>query len=189
LSYFLLFLFSLVRKRSILLLTIKRSLLLTKNKGEGKLKSNQLWDKIFLFILDLLLSNACIILSCHAAFKFITNTHDVLEVPKKSYDACSSASPIGTSITTGGANVTLDAAGDHYYICTFGKHCEFGQKLAITVLGSPGTTTPTTTSPALSPKADGPTTPASQPPPKSSSSVVFASFFVSLLSIAMAFLL
>uniref|UniRef100_A0A2N9F4C6 Phytocyanin domain-containing protein n=1 Tax=Fagus sylvatica TaxID=28930 RepID=A0A2N9F4C6_FAGSY len=88
-----------------------------------------------------------------------------------------------------GANVTLDAAGDHYYICTFGKHCEFGQKLAITVLGSPGTTTPTTTSPALSPKADGPTTPASQPPPKSSSSVVFASFFVSLLSIAMAFLL
>uniref|UniRef100_A0A2N9IT38 Phytocyanin domain-containing protein n=1 Tax=Fagus sylvatica TaxID=28930 RepID=A0A2N9IT38_FAGSY len=124
-----------------------------------------------------------------ATFKFITNTHDVLEVPKKSYDACSSASPIGTSITTGGANVTLDAAGDHYYICTFGKHCEFGQKLAITVLGSPGTTTPTTTSPALSPKADGPTTPASQPPPKSSSSVVFASFFVSLLSIAMAFLL
>lgn len=122
-------------------------------------------------------------------FKFITNTHDVLEVPKKSYDACSSASPIGTSITTGGANVTLDAAGDHYYICTFGKHCEFGQKLAITVLGSPGTTTPTTTSPALSPKADGPTTPASPPPPKSSSSVVFASFFVSLLSIAMAFLL
>ncbi|GMY34044.1 cucumber peeling cupredoxin-like [Fagus crenata] len=122
-------------------------------------------------------------------FVFITNTHDVLEVPKKSYDACSSASPIGTSITTGGANVTLDAAGDHYYICTFGKHCQFGQKLAITVLGSPGTTTPTTPSPALSPKADGPTTPASPPPPKSSSSVVFASFFVSLLSIAMAFLL
>ncbi|XP_062155394.1 cucumber peeling cupredoxin-like [Alnus glutinosa] len=144
-------------------------------------------------------------------FNFATGEHDVLRVPKESFDSCSSANPIGDTITTGPVNITLSNAGNHYYICTVGQHCQFGQKLAITVSGSPTPTTPPspqttppttpspssgtpapctptpTSSPAASPKAGGPTgqTPT---PPDSSSSGVFASFFVSLLPIAAAFL-
>ncbi|XP_050286496.1 cucumber peeling cupredoxin-like [Quercus robur] len=142
-------------------------------------------------------------------FNFTTNEHDVLKVPKESYDACSNANPIGNTITTGPANVTLEAAGSHYYICTVGRHCLAGQKLAITVSSSPGATppstntpttpttpTPTSTTPAAcspsptpSPdKVEGPSTMASPPPPSSSSFGLFASFFVSLMSIAIAFL-
>ncbi|KAK9282189.1 hypothetical protein L1049_005101 [Liquidambar formosana] len=165
-------------------------------------------------------------------FNFSTNAHDVLEVPKASFDACTSANAIGTAFTNGPANITLTSAGEHYYICTFGQHCQNGQKLAITVSSSPGTippsgspapptttpsgspappttTTPATPSPtsgtpadctpapASAPKAGGPTgqttpatpsTPAAGPTsPGSSSSVVFASFFVTLLSVAMGF--
>ncbi|XP_070026673.1 blue copper protein-like [Nicotiana sylvestris] len=49
----------------------------------------------------------------------------------------------------GPANVTLDFAGDHYYICTFGRHCQNGQKLAITVpsTGTPGANPPTPSNP------------------------------------------
>ncbi|XP_075664746.1 umecyanin-like [Castanea sativa] len=142
-------------------------------------------------------------------FNFTTNEHDVLNVTKESYDACSTANPIGNAIKTGPANVTLEAAGSHYYICTVGRHCLAGQKLAITVSSSPGATppstntpttpttpTPTSTTPAdCSPsptsspdKVEGPSTMAAPPPTTSSSFGVFASFFVSLMSIAIAFL-
>ncbi|CAN0858480.1 Cucumber peeling cupredoxin, partial [Linum grandiflorum] len=72
------------------------------------------------------------------AFNFGTNEHDVLQVPKASFDACTSANAVGNVITTGPANVTLDAVGEHYYICTIGRHCAAGQKLAITVSSSTG---------------------------------------------------
>ncbi|XP_062008205.1 umecyanin-like [Rosa rugosa] len=85
-------------------------------------------------------------------FNFATNTHDVVEVPKASFDSCSSSNPIGSTITTGPANVTLTSAGDHYYICTFGRHCQSGQKLAITVSAS-------ATSPGASPSAPTPVSP------------------------------
>ncbi|KAK9923122.1 hypothetical protein M0R45_031555 [Rubus argutus] len=88
-------------------------------------------------------------------FNFTTSTHDVVEVPKASFDSCSSANPIGSTITTGPANITLTSTGDHYYICTFGTHCQSGQKLAIDVSAS-------ATSPGASPSAP---TPASPPPP------------------------
>ncbi|KAM5578752.1 hypothetical protein ABKV19_008861 [Rosa sericea] len=86
-------------------------------------------------------------------FNFATDTHDVVEVPKASLDSCSSANPIGSTITTGPANISLTAAGDHYYICTFGRHCQSGQKLAITVSAS-------ATSPGASPTASTPVSPA-----------------------------
>ncbi|XP_059459176.1 mavicyanin-like [Corylus avellana] len=143
-------------------------------------------------------------------FNFSTGEHNVVQVPKESFDSCTSANPIGNTITAGPANITLSDAGNHYYICTIGQHCQLGQKLAITVSGTPGgaptptsppsTQTPPTTpspksgtppadctptptsSPAPSPKDGGPT------PPDSSSSGVFATFLVSLLPIAAAFL-
>ncbi|KAE7997320.1 hypothetical protein FH972_001965 [Carpinus fangiana] len=137
-------------------------------------------------------------------FNFASWEHDDAQLPKESFDSCTSANPIGETITTGPANITLSDAGNHYYICTVGQHCQFGQKLAITIFGSlgaaptptspPSTQTPPTTpsptsgsTPAPSPKADGPTGQTTTPP-DSSSSGVFATFLVSLLPIAAAFL-
>ncbi|KAI3455316.1 hypothetical protein Pfo_011979 [Paulownia fortunei] len=128
-------------------------------------------------------------------FNFVTNQHDVLRVPQASYDACTQDNAIG----------------NHHYICTFGRHCEFGQKLAITVGSStPGganppvttppttPTTPTTPSPASpqpdacaptpssTPNAGGPTAamtpPAGPPPPDSASTSLAGSFLLILLS-------
>ncbi|GFY96958.1 hypothetical protein Acr_11g0012640 [Actinidia rufa] len=77
-------------------------------------------------------------------FKFATNAHDVVQVPKASFDTCSDDNKIGNPITTGPANVTLTSAGDHYYICSFGSHCQLGQKLAIIVSATPGAAAPPT---------------------------------------------
>ncbi|KAA8541919.1 hypothetical protein F0562_023071 [Nyssa sinensis] len=136
-------------------------------------------------------------------FNFTTNVHDVQEVTKDSYDACTSINSIGNAITTGPANITLNTAGDHYYICTVGGHCQAGQKLHVTVSGTlgaapPSTNTPTTTAtpsptsgtpeacaptPSTTPSTNGPS------PPGSSSSAVFACFFLTFWAISMGFLL
>ncbi|KAM7480344.1 hypothetical protein LguiA_028557 [Lonicera macranthoides] len=147
-------------------------------------------------------------------FNFATNQHDVQQVQQDSFDACTSTNPIGNSITNGPVNITLTSAGDHYYICTFGRHCQAGQKLAINVSGTPAaspppstTTTPPPATPSppsnISPEAacpppessDSPTggptvstTPdrAGNSPPDSSSPAVFASFIVTSFGVAMA---
>ncbi|KZV56051.1 blue copper protein [Dorcoceras hygrometricum] len=54
-------------------------------------------------------------------FNFETNQHDLVRVTKASYVACNADDIIGSIITTGPANITLTAPGDHYYICTFGS--------------------------------------------------------------------
>ncbi|PSS07509.1 Cucumber peeling cupredoxin like [Actinidia chinensis var. chinensis] len=159
-------------------------------------------------------SNKTFMLGDILIFNFLTNAHDVVQVPKASFDTCSSDNAIGNPITTGPANITLTSAGDHYYICTFGTHCQAGQKLSITVSSTPGAaappthttpTTPATPSPTSSttpeacppeaptPKADGPTA-TSRPevvpsPPDSSSSAVFAGFSLTVLGFAMALFL
>ncbi|XP_060171223.1 umecyanin-like [Lycium barbarum] len=97
-------------------------------------------------------------------FNFATSRHDVQEVAKASFEECNTKNVIGKSITTGPANVTLESPGEHYYICTVGKHCLAGQKLAITVSGTSNAPRPSS----------------------SSSTVVFASFLLSLSSIALA---
>ncbi|XP_022720936.1 umecyanin-like [Durio zibethinus] len=136
-------------------------------------------------------------------FNFTTNEHDVLQVPKLSFDACSGANPIGNMLTNGPANVTLNSTGEHYYICTIGQHCQLGQRLAITVSGASGspfpapspTTNPTTPSPTSGTPADCTPSPTSGPTgsrpsapnatPNSSSSAVFASLLLSVLAIVM----
>ncbi|KAI4329342.1 hypothetical protein L6164_021616 [Bauhinia variegata] len=102
-------------------------------------------------------------------FNFQTNAHDVLEVQKESYDSCSSDKPIGSAFNTGPANITLSSAGEHYYICSVGQHCQNGQKLAITVSASPGPTS------APGPVGGGPS--------PNSAAGVFASFFLLCLSL------
>ncbi|KAJ8536225.1 hypothetical protein K7X08_034626 [Anisodus acutangulus] len=118
-------------------------------------------------------------------FNFRTNNHDVQRVQKTSFDECNSQNAIGSPIMTGPANVTLDTAGDHYYICTFGTHCRNGQKLAITVsssTGTPGANPPTSSAAGPSGSFPG----GSAPPPPSSSTTVFASFMLSISAIALA---
>ncbi|KAK2651629.1 hypothetical protein Ddye_011485 [Dipteronia dyeriana] len=104
-------------------------------------------------------------------FNFASNSHDVQQVPKASYDACTASNPIGTLITTGPANVTLDSPGDHYYICTIGRHCQFGQKLSISVSATPGAspspTPPTTTTPPTTPSPNSGTPEDCTPAPTS----------------------
>ncbi|XP_031388529.1 mavicyanin-like [Punica granatum] len=109
-------------------------------------------------------------------FNFATNQHDVLEVPRASFDSCSSANPIGSVITTGPANITLSAAGEHYYICTFSQHCSLGQKLSITV-----------SSPGASPSPR--TAPAPIPPPTNDTILQHALLFRLLLHRGLEFLL
>ncbi|XP_019156889.1 PREDICTED: cucumber peeling cupredoxin-like [Ipomoea nil] len=140
-------------------------------------------------------------------FNFATNQHDVLRVPKASFDGCTSANAIGNAIMNGPANVTLNSAGEHYYICTFGRHCQAGQKLALTVTGNaanrpptaPTPSTPTTPSPTssalCSPTADAPSPSHSTSPgvagntpssPDSSSPAVVAGFLFTLAPVALA---
>ncbi|KHN22113.1 Stellacyanin [Glycine soja] len=68
-------------------------------------------------------------------FNYASNTHNVEEVTKANFDACSSASPIAT-FTTPPARVTLNKSGQHFFICGIPGHCLGGQKLAINVTGS-----------------------------------------------------
>ncbi|KAI8544306.1 hypothetical protein RHMOL_Rhmol08G0286200 [Rhododendron molle] len=107
-------------------------------------------------------SNQTFVVGDTLIFNFATNAHDVLQVTKDSYDACTDTNPIGNPITTGPANITLTSAGDHYYICTYGRHCESGQKLTITVsaTGTPGAAPP--------PSTTGAPPPPSTPSPTSS---------------------
>ncbi|XVF86451.1 hypothetical protein PTKIN_Ptkin18bG0041300 [Pterospermum kingtungense] len=104
-------------------------------------------------------------------FNFTTNEHDVLQVPKASFDACSDDNRIGNMMTDGPAKVTLGTAGEHYYICTIGngRYCQLGQKLAITVSATSGSPLPAPTPTVV--------------PPKSSSSTVFASSLLIRLEI------
>ncbi|KAG8379831.1 hypothetical protein BUALT_Bualt07G0130300 [Buddleja alternifolia] len=90
-------------------------------------------------------------------FNFMTNQHDVLQVPQASYAACTQDNAIGNLITTGPANITLDSAGDHHYICTVGRHCLAGQRLAITVSSTPGAANPPMTTPPTTPTTPSPT--------------------------------
>ncbi|KAF8393197.1 hypothetical protein HHK36_021438 [Tetracentron sinense] len=144
-------------------------------------------------------------------FNFTTGEHDVAQVSKTAFDACTSTTTIGSVITTGPANLTLDSEGDHYYICTLGRHCNIGQKLSITVEASPSasptpskegpspSTPPSSPAPTSGTPADCAPTPVSAPtaggpvvgptPPSSSSTVAIASFSLTVLSIFMAFLL
>ncbi|KAE9584553.1 hypothetical protein Lal_00021713 [Lupinus albus] len=100
------------------------------------------------------------------SFNFETNRHDVAEVAKGSYETCTSNNTIGTILLTGPTNITLNRAGEHFYICTIGQHCNGGQKLAINV-----STTPSTTG-ALPPSTGAfpPSTTTTPPPPFSAAS-------------------
>ncbi|GJT89031.1 zinc finger, CCHC-type containing protein [Tanacetum coccineum] len=77
--------------------------------------------------------------------------------------------PISTE-TNGPATITLRTAGNHYYICAFGTHCQAGQKVTVKrLLAVPTHTHPASTSRA--PAGSPPSTPdaTTSPPPPSPS--------------------
>lgn len=99
-----------------------------------------------------------------AVFNFTTGAHDVAEVTRDSFDSCNTANPI--SLTTNGpANITLSAAGEHYYICAVTGHCAGGQKLAINVSAANPPPRQATPPPAATPAP----VPARSPAPSPSS--------------------
>uniref|UniRef100_A0A0D9X467 Phytocyanin domain-containing protein n=1 Tax=Leersia perrieri TaxID=77586 RepID=A0A0D9X467_9ORYZ len=107
-------------------------------------------------------------------FKYSSSAHDVVEVNKAGYDACSASGPIAT-FTSGDDTVQLSAAGTRYFICGVPGHCTAGMKVAIEVKAATGSNsapspmapragTPAAMAPnAMAPKAGG------RPVPPSSS--------------------
>ncbi|XP_040383032.1 uclacyanin 1-like [Oryza brachyantha] len=91
-------------------------------------------------------------------FRYSPSAHDVVEVTKAGYDACSASSPVAT-FSSGDDTVALTAAGTRYFICGFPGHCAGGMKLAVKVEAAA-----TGGSAAPSPMAPRAGTPAAMPP-------------------------
>ncbi|KAI9110267.1 hypothetical protein K1719_018709 [Acacia pycnantha] len=72
-------------------------------------------------------------------FDFTTGEHDVVEVPKESYDSCSDSNKIGDTILTGPYDHTLNTTGNHYFICSIGNHCKNGQKFIVNFVSGSST--------------------------------------------------
>ncbi|WVZ95149.1 hypothetical protein U9M48_040949 [Paspalum notatum var. saurae] len=69
-------------------------------------------------------------------FKYPRGAHNVMEVSKAGYDACSTTAPLSTA-STGDDTVPVPAAGvTRYFICGVPGHCAGGMKLAVTVAAS-----------------------------------------------------
>ncbi|KAA8535117.1 hypothetical protein F0562_030120 [Nyssa sinensis] len=114
-------------------------------------------------------------------FDFVNGTQDVAVVTKSAYETCDTNATI-TVLTTSPVKITLTTAGEHYFTCTYPRHCALGQKLAINVTAA---TPPTsyTSSPAFAPTAGGPA-------PLPFSSALYRSvvtFHVTFFSIVIAF--
>lgn len=122
-------------------------------------------------------------------FNYRANAHNVEEVTKANYDACSSTSPLAT-YSTPPVTVTLNKTGEHYFICGVPGHCSGGQKLAINVTGS-ATTTPSPSSPSTNPSSPSPEGAGTPPPPppqdSGAASLGIFGVFTTLLSVAAAF--
>ncbi|KAL6647626.1 hypothetical protein ACP70R_015063 [Stipagrostis hirtigluma subsp. patula] len=71
------------------------------------------------------------------SFKY-ASSHDVTEVDKAGYDACSGSKPV-KSYTGGATKVTLTAPGKRYFICSVPGHCAAGMKLEVTVAAAAAT--------------------------------------------------
>ncbi|KAK0591156.1 hypothetical protein LWI29_036287 [Acer saccharum] len=101
-------------------------------------------------------------------FQYTTN-HDVLEVSKADYDACTSSNAV-QSYNGGNTVITLSSPGKRYFICGTAGHCSQGMKLEVDTLAtsSPPSATPSAPAPAT-PSTPPPSSPKT-PPPKASPS-------------------
>ncbi|KAM0825654.1 hypothetical protein ACQ4PT_069399 [Festuca glaucescens] len=69
-----------------------------------------------------------------------SSSHDVVEVSKAGYDACSASGPVAT-YTGGKTTIKLTTAGKRYFICGIPGHCIAGMKLEVNVVAA-STATP-----------------------------------------------
>ncbi|KAK4267554.1 hypothetical protein QN277_024321 [Acacia crassicarpa] len=119
------------------------------------------------------------------SFEFTTGQHDVVEVPKESYDSCSDDNKIGNTIETGPYNHTLNKTGTHYFICSVGQHCNNGQKLTVNVVSGSSSTPSNAPSPSSSssPSPSSSSNPQLPPPPGSAApppALAAGSFLITL---------
>uniref|UniRef100_A0ACD5WVW2 Uncharacterized protein n=1 Tax=Avena sativa TaxID=4498 RepID=A0ACD5WVW2_AVESA len=83
-------------------------------------------------------------------FTYSRELHDVVEVGKAGYDACSNANNV-SSFRSGNDVVTLTAVGTRYFLCGLTGHCDSGMKIRIDVVdvtAGPTAAPPATTSTA-----------------------------------------
>lgn len=99
--------------------------------------------------------------------------HNVAKVTKEEYESCTTTN---ADVSESSVALPLASAGTHYFICTVGKHCEHGQKLAVEVSssGSP--------SPSGSPTSPTSSTPAAPPPQAASASSLSVGAFFAVMS-------
>ncbi|KAI3853034.1 hypothetical protein MKX03_033057 [Papaver bracteatum] len=118
---------------------------------------------------------------CFAVFNFETGQHDLAEVSKEEFDNCTATNQTSI-IRQGPANINLTSICPHYFICTIGKHCQFGQKLTINVTDDSATKTPSgfppTTATAPAPV---PTTPANSASHTATGSFALILLFISTI--------
>lgn len=68
-------------------------------------------------------------------FTYSPELHDVVEVSKAGFDACSSANNI-SAFRSGNDVVALTAVGTRYFLCGFTGHCDSGMKIRIDVIAA-----------------------------------------------------
>ncbi|XP_042480095.1 mavicyanin-like [Macadamia integrifolia] len=73
-------------------------------------------------------------------FTYVPMVHNVLEVIEKDFTTCNPQEKPIHIHTSGVTIVELTNSGNYYFFCAYGKHCELGQKLNITVGYKPGST-------------------------------------------------
>ncbi|KAL5229880.1 hypothetical protein ABZP36_028656 [Zizania latifolia] len=66
-------------------------------------------------------------------FTYSRELHDVVEVTKAGYDACSNANNI-SAFRSGNDAVALAAVGTRYFLCGLTGHCDSGMKIRIDVV-------------------------------------------------------
>jgi len=86
-----------------------------------------------------------------AAFKYNTY-HNVLEVTKDAFDACTTANPISFD-NSGSTTVALTMPGTRYFICGAPGHCLGGMKMEVQVADRPAPATPSSPPPPPPPAA------------------------------------
>ncbi|KAI4972678.1 mavicyanin-like [Hordeum vulgare subsp. vulgare] len=79
-------------------------------------------------------------------FTYSRELHDVVEVGKAGYDACSSANNV-SAFRSGNDVVALTAVGTRYFLCGLTGHCDSGMKIRVDVVDAstgPAAAPPTT---------------------------------------------
>jgi len=81
----------------------------------------------------------------HAAFNY-SSYHNVLEVTKDAFEACTTANPISFD-NSGSTTVVLTMPGTRYFICGAPGHCLGGMKMEVQVADRPAPATPSSPPP------------------------------------------